>query len=273
MPRSAAPSAHGDEPTSELRPSDSYVQSFARGLSVIRAFGLKNREMTLSEVAERTGLTRAGARRILLTLQTLGYVGCNERRFFLMPRTLDLGYSYLSSMPLWDFAEPIMEDLVDRVHESCSICVLDGVEIVYVLRLPTRKIMTINLAIGSRLPAYCTSMGRVLLGGLPEAELDALLRKSKPVEHTRRTVTDVERIRKIIVADRKKGWALVNQELEEGLRSVAVPIVDYNGKIIAAMNIGANATRTSEADMVKSVLPELQIAAEKINAALRLRRS
>jgi IclR family transcriptional regulator, pca regulon regulatory protein len=254
------------------RPNDGFVQSFARGLSVIRAFGPHSRELTLSEAAERTGLTRAGARRILLTLQTLGYVGANERKFSLTPRILDLGYSYLSSMKLWDFAEPVMEALVEKVHESCSVSVLDGAEIVYVLRVPTRKIMTINLSIGSRLPAYCTSMGRVLLGGLSEQELEQTLQKTKLVAYTKRTVTEPERLKKLIAADRKKGWSLVNQELEEGLCSLAVPIIDYTGKTMAAMNIGGNVTRTSEADLVKKVLPALQAAAEKINTALRLRR-
>jgi IclR family transcriptional regulator, pca regulon regulatory protein len=255
------------------QPNDGFVQSFARGLSVIRAFGPESRAMTLSEAAERTGLTRAGARRILLTLQTLGYVACDERRFSLTPRILDLGYSYLSSMRLSDFAEPAMEELVEKVHESCSVSVLDETDIVYVLRVPTRKLMTLNLSIGSRLPAYCTSMGRVLLGSLGERELDQTLRKSRLREYTRRTVIDPERLKKIILADRKKGWSLVNQELEEGLCSLAVPIIDYTGAVIAAMNIGGNATRRSETELVKNVLPPLQAAAEKINTALRLRRT
>ena len=147
----------------ELRPGDEYVQSFARGLAVIRAFSSAAPAQTLSEVAAATGLTRAGARRILLTLERLGYVRQDGRSFCLTPRILDLGYAYLSTMPLSNLAEPIMEELVEKVHESSSASVLDGTEIVYVLRVPTKKIMTINLAIGSRLPAYCTSMGRVML--------------------------------------------------------------------------------------------------------------
>ena len=254
-------------------PNDQFVQSFARGLSVIRAFGPKARDMTLTEVADRTGLTRAGARRILLTLQHLGYVAANERKFYLTPRILDLGYSYLSSMKLWDFAEPAMEDLVDKVHESCSVSVLDGTEIVYVLRVPTRKIMTINLSIGSRLPAYCTSMGRVLLGDLDDATLNEVLAQSDLKAYTKSTVTNSTRLQKIIAEDRKKGWSLINQELEEGLCSIAVPLIDFSGRVIAAMNIGGNVTRTSEADLVKKVLPELQAAANRINTALRMRRS
>ena len=255
------------------KPNDGFVQSFARGLSVIRAFGPQSRDMTLSEVAERTGLTRAGARRILLTLQHLGYVGVNERRFYLTPRILDLGYSYLSSMKLWDFAEPIMEELVEMVHESCSVSVLDGTDIVYVLRVPTRKIMAINLSIGSRLPAYCTSMGRVLLGGMNEQELSSTLDNSSIQALTKYTVTDLNRIKKIIADDRGKGWSLVNQELEEGLISLAVPLVDFSGRIMAAMNISGSVTRTSEPDLIKKVLPQLQATANKINAALRMRRN
>ncbi len=254
-------------------PNDQFVQSFARGLAVIRAFGPKASEMTLTEVADRTGLTRAGARRILLTLQHLGYVAANDRKFYLTPRILDLGYSYLSSMKLWDFAEPAMEELVDKVHESCSVSVLDGTEIVYVLRVPTRKIMTINLSIGSRLPAFCTSMGRVLLGDLEEAALDSVLNQSELKPLTKRTVTSQARLKKIITEDHKKGWSLIDQELEEGLCSIAVPLIDFSGRTIAAMNIGGNVTRTSGADLIKKVLPELQAAANTINTALRLRRS
>ena len=149
------------------RPGDSYVQSFARGLAVIRSFSAEAPAQTLTEVAQRTHLTRAGARRILLTLQQLGYVEAQGRLFRLTARTLDLGFAYLSSLPLWNLAEPVMESLVGEVKESCSAAVLDGNDIVYVLRVPTHKIMSINLGTGSRLPAYCTSMGRVLLAGLP----------------------------------------------------------------------------------------------------------
>jgi IclR family transcriptional regulator, pca regulon regulatory protein len=254
-------------------PNDQFVQSFARGLAVIRAFGPKSAEMTLTEVAQRTGLTRAGARRILLTLQHLGYVAADERKFYLTPRILDLGYSYLSSMKLWDFAEPAMEELVEKVHESCSVSVLDGTEIVYVLRVPTRKIMTINLSIGSRLPAFCTSMGRVLLGDLDETALDAILSRSELKPFTKRTITNPARLKKIIAENHNKGWTLIDQELEEGLCSIAVPLIDSSGRTIAAMNIGGNVTRTSESDLVKKVLPELQAAANKINTALRMRRA
>jgi IclR family pca regulon transcriptional regulator len=260
------------QPVPELqKPNDQFVQSFARGLSVIRAFGPDAREMTLSEVADRTSLTRAAARRILLTLQQLGYVAATGRKFFLTPRILDLGYSYLSTTPLWDLAEPYMEELVSRVHESSSASVLDGTDIVYILRVPTKKIMTISLSIGSRLPAYCTSMGRILLGGLSAEELDNILRKSDLKAITPHTVIDPARLKQIIRDDCAKGWSLVNQELEEGLVSLSVPIQDRTGRIVAAMNVSGQATRTSADEMVRTILPQLQRTALQIGDALKMR--
>jgi IclR family pca regulon transcriptional regulator len=172
-------------------PSDSYVQSFARGLAVIRAFGPERAQMTLSEVAAVAGLTRAGARRILLTLVQLGYVAQEERRFSLTPRILELGYAYLSGTPLWNLALPYMEEVAESTRESCSVSVLDGTDIVYILRLSTHKVMSINLAVGSRLPAWVTSMGRVLLAGLPAPEQDRLLADSRIQAYTPSTLTDV----------------------------------------------------------------------------------
>jgi len=255
----------------QAKPSDAYVQSFARGLAVIRSFSAGTASQTLSEVAARTGLTRAGARRILLTLQGLGYVQQDARVFFLTPRILDLGYAYLSTMPLWNLAEPVMEALVEQVHESSSASVLDDIDIVYVLRVPTKKIMTINLAIGSRLPAYCTSMGRVLLGGLSEEALDATLARSDLRMRTARTVIDPEQIKAIVQADRKRGYSVINQELEEGLCSISVPITGRSGNVMAALNVSTQVTRTPPQQMAKRFLPALLDAAEKINAALRLR--
>jgi IclR family pca regulon transcriptional regulator len=257
-------------PTS-LKPGDSYVQSFARGLSVIRAFGTEAPRMTLSQVATRTGLTRAGARRILLTLENLGYVAAEDKKFFLTPKILDLGYAYLSTAPFWIPAEPVMEQLVAEVHESCSISVLDGTEIVYVARVPTSKIMTVSLGTGSRLPAYATSMGRILLGGVEGSKLKCVLAASRIKAHTKYTVTDAKKLATVITTDRERGWSYVNQELEEGLRSIGVPLKDRSGKIIAAMNISGQANRNSEKMMTVEFLPKLQQAADRINAALRMR--
>lgn len=250
------------------RPGDSYVQSFARGLEVIRSFSAAAPQQTLSEVAARTGLTRAGARRILLTLQTLGYVQSDGKQFRLTPRILDLGFAYLSSMPMWNLAESAMEQLAEQVQESCSVAVLDGADIVYVLRVSTHKIMSIGLGTGSRLPAYCTSMGRVLLAGLPEDEARALLDAHPRPTHTRHTLTDVDALMARVQKARSQGWALVDQELEEGLISVAVPITDRQGRVIAALNVSGQANRTSARVMQAEFLPPLLLAARQISALL-----
>ncbi|WP_083615491.1 IclR family transcriptional regulator [Paraburkholderia sp. SOS3] len=263
-----APALHADAPD---KPGDSYVQSFARGLAVIRAFNAERPAQTLTDVAAATGLTRAGARRILLTLQTLGYVEADGRLFRLTPRILDLGFAYLTSMPFWNVAEPVMEQLSAEVHESCSAAVLDRTEIVYVLRVPTHKIMTINLSIGSRLPAWCTSMGRVLLSSLDDAALDAILDASKLHAHTPRTVTDKNELKQIIAQVRRQGWAINDQELEEGLISISAPIRNRQGRIIAAMNISGNAQRNSAKQMMKTFLEPLQKAAQNVSDRVALR--
>src|SRR2546428_176746 len=202
-----------DTPRAEPpRPGDTYVQSFARGLAVIRSFSADAPQQTLTEVAQRTGLTRAGARRILLTLEGLGYVTSQGRQFSLTPKILDLGFAYLSSLPLWNLAEPVMEKLVEDVKESCSAAVLDGSDIVYVLRVPTHKIMSINLGLGSRLPAYCTSMGRVLLAGLPPATLRERLARMSLAPLTPHTIVDPERLLEAIEQVRVQGWCLVSEE-------------------------------------------------------------
>jgi IclR family pca regulon transcriptional regulator len=255
---------HTDTP----RPGDAYVQSFARGLEVIRSFSARTPHQTLSEVAAATGLTRAGARRILLTLQTLGYVGSDGKLFSLTPRILDLGFAYLSSMPIWNRAEPIMEALVREVQESCSAAVLDATDIVYVLRVPTHKIMRINLGVGSRLPAWCTSMGRLLLGDLPDDELRARLDASSIEPFTKHTLTDSEAIVAKVLQARRQGWCLVNQELEEGLVSIAAPITDRTGRMVAALNISGQANRTSAKVMQETMLPSLLGAARDISNLL-----
>ena len=244
------------------KPSDSYVQSFARGLEVIRSFSAATPQQTLSEVAAQTGLTRAGARRILLTLQTLGYVETDGKLFRLSPRILDLGFAYLSSLPIWNLAEPVMEDLVEEVRESSSAAVLDGLDIVYVLRVPTHKIMRTTLGVGSRLPACWTSMGRMLLAGLPD---DELLQGHPMQRFTEHTTTDEDALLAHIRQARQQGWCLVNQELEEGLISIAAPLTNRTGQTVAALNISGQANRTSAAVMQESLLPALLSAARTIS--------
>ena len=255
-------------PAPDLRPGDAYVQSFARGLEVIRSFSAVAPRQTLSEVAARSGLTRAGARRILLTLQSLGYVEGDGKQYALTPRILDLGFAYLSSMPMWNRAEPVMEALVAEVKESCSAAVLEGDDIVYVLRVPTRKIMSIGLGVGSRLPAYCTSLGRMLLASLDDEDLAQRLGTGPLPAHTKNTLTDPEAVLAKVRQARKQGWCLVNQELEEGLVSIAAPIVDRNGQAVAALNISGQANRTPPRLMQESVLPPLLRAAQEISAKL-----
>lgn len=255
-------------PAADLKPGDAYVQSFARGLEVIRSFSAAAPRQTLTDVAGRTGLTRAGARRILLTLQALGYVESDGKLFALTPRILDLGFAYLSSMPMWNVAEPVMEALVEEVKESCSAAVLEGADIVYVLRVSTRKIMRNSLGVGSRLPAYCTSMGRMLLAGLPDDEVLALL-KAQPLEQrTRHTLTEPEALLAKVQQARRQGWCLVNQELEEGLVSMAAPVVNRAGRVIASINVSGQANRTSARQMQEGMLGPLREAAGEISRRL-----
>ncbi len=260
-------------PPASPKPGDSYVQSFARGLEVIRSFSATAPQQTLSEVAAQTGLTRAGARRILLTLQTLGYVESDGRLFRLTPRILDLGFAYLSSMPIWDLAEPVMEELVEQVRESCSAAVLDGLDIVYVLRLPTHKIMRTNLGVGSRLPAAWTSMGRVLLAGLPDDELVERLQGLSLQRFTEHTSVDMPTLLAHIRQARSQGWCLINQELEEGLISLAAPLTNRAGQTVAALNISGQANRTSAEVMQATMLPALLRAAETISRMLGTQRN
>ncbi|HCP76392.1 MAG TPA: IclR family transcriptional regulator, partial [Pusillimonas sp.] len=194
------------------KPGDSYVQSFARGLAVLKSFGADSPAQTLSDVAARTGLTRAGARRILHTLRALGYVSSEGRLFRLTPKVLELGFAYLTSLPVWSQAQPVMEGLVERLRQSSSAAVLDGDEVVYVLRVPAHKIMSINLGVGSRLPAHCSSMGRVLLAGLPDDVLHERLAAMTLAAFTRTTITDREQLLETLKQVRAQGWCLVREE-------------------------------------------------------------
>jgi IclR family pca regulon transcriptional regulator len=250
------------------KPGDSYVQSFARGLDVIRSFSARAPRQTLTEVAAQASLTRAGARRILLTLQTLGYVQSDGRLFSLTPRILDLGFAYLSSMPIWNLAEPAMEHLVAEVKESCSAAVLDGDDIVYVARVPTHKIMRITLGVGSRLPAYCTSLGRMLLADLDDAAVLARLTASPLQSMTSRTETNPQAVLAAVRQARRQGWCLVDQELEEGLISIAAPITGRQGQMVAALNISGQANRTSARVMRETLLAPLRAAAQEISRRL-----
>ncbi|MEU5931508.1 IclR family transcriptional regulator [Micromonospora sp. H61] len=249
--------------------SPEFVQSLERGLAVIRAFDGEHPQLTLSEVARRTGLTRAAARRFLLTLVELGYVHTDGRLFSLRARILELGYAYLSSLSLPEVAQRHMEALVARVHESCSVSVLDGDEVVYVARVPTKRIMTVGISVGTRFPAYATSMGRVLLAAQPVDWLDDYLATAQLRPLTRRTVTDPAKLRTVLTKIATQGYAIVDQELEEGLRSVAAPIHGENGSVIAAVNVSAHATRGSFEMIRRELLPPLLAAAKRIEEDVR----
>jgi IclR family pca regulon transcriptional regulator len=263
----AGPPDAGAEARPPARNSD-FVQSLDRGLAVIRAFGPEREQLSLSEVAYATGLTRAAARRFLLTLVRLGYVRSDGRKFSLRPRVLELGYAYLSGLALPDVAAPHMEELVARLHESSSISVLDGGHVVYVVRVPTKRIMTVAISVGTRFPAYATSMGRVLLAALPPDERERYLADAPFAPLTDRTVTDGGQLRELLAQVAEQGYAIVDQELEEGLRAVAVPIRGAPDVGTAAINVSAHASRVSVAAVHEHILPALRQTAAQIEADL-----
>jgi IclR family pca regulon transcriptional regulator len=249
--------------TAKPRSSD-FVQSLERGLAVIRAFDAEHAELTLSDVARSTDLTRAAARRFLHTLVDLGYVRTDGRLFALRPRVLELGYSYLSSMSLPELAMPHMEAMSAKIKESCSIAVLDADDIVYIARVVTRRIMTVAINVGTRFPAYATSMGRVLLAHQPDEWLDHYLAVTQLQPITPKTVTKPEVLRRDLERVRSQGYCVVDQELEIGLRSMAVPIRAADGQVIAAMNVSLHVSRGSIDAARREMLPLMQACARAI---------
>ncbi len=244
------------------------MRAFERGLSVIRALSEPPDGQTLAEVARTTGMTRAAARRFLTTLVSLGYARHDGRRFSLTPRTLELGYAYLSSLGLPEIAQPHLHELVTQVQESSSISVLDGAEIVYVAREPTRRIMSVALNVGTRLPAHITSMGRVLLAALHPEGVSELLGTVELTAHTEHSITDPDRLLAELGAVRDQGWAIVDQELEVGLRSVAAPIRDPADRVVAAVNISTHASRMPLELVKADLLPPLLETAARIGREL-----
>jgi IclR family pca regulon transcriptional regulator len=249
-----------------------FVQSLDRGLAVIRAFSAESPELTLSDVARATGLNRASARRFLHTLVELGYVRTDGRLFALRPKILELGYAYLSSLSLPDVAMPHLEQLVEKVHESSSVSVLDGDEVVYVARVPTRRIMRIAIAVGTRFPAYATSMGRVLLACQTDEWLDGYLAHASLATITPHTIADPKRLRAELRRIRREGHAVVDQELEEGLRSIAAPIRNGDGSVVAAVNLSTHASRATVETMRETLLPPLLATAAAIEEDLKATR-
>ena len=249
----------------EFHGDPNFMMSLARGLLVIQAFSERRLQLSISQLSRRTALSRASVRRCLHTLSKLGFAGTDDgRSFYLRPRVLALGHSYLSSMPLATAAQPILEHLSQILHESCSIALLDGTEIVYVARAHVTRIMAIDLGVGTRLPAFCTSMGRVLLANLPPDELETVLPKIEFTRYTDRTVSSVEKLRQVLATVRREGHAIIDQELELGLRSMAVPVRNPAGRVVAAINAGAHGQRVSIQDMRTRFLPYLHAAAQEL---------
>ncbi|GAA4160151.1 IclR family transcriptional regulator C-terminal domain-containing protein [Phytohabitans flavus] len=260
-----------DDAGGEVQRNAEFVQSLERGLAVIRAFDADDHSLTLSDVAHKAGLTRAAARRFLHTLAELGYVRNDGRQFSLNPRVLELGYAYLSGLIVPELAMGHMEELASRTHESASLSVLDEEMVVYVARVPAKRIMTVQISVGTRLPAYATSMGRVLLAHSPKDWLDGYLARVALRPHTRYTVTTRQRLATALDAVHRNGYAFVDQELEEGLRSVAVPVRSPSGTVIAAMNCSTHVSRGSAEKIVAEFVPELRRTAEAIEADLKVK--
>lgn len=258
---------------SEATADGLFVQSLARGLAVIGAFDERHPELTLSEAAARTGLSRASARRFLHTLVELGYAATDGKSFRLTPRVLRLGFAYLASQPLAGIATPFLEELSAQVGESASASELDGADVVYVARVQTRRIMHVAIGVGTRFPAAATSMGRVLLAGLDPRRVQELLRAQPVPALTPRTLTDPAAILAELDRVREQGYCLVDQELESGLRSVAVPVLDDAGSVVCALNVSlsvAGPDENAEA-AAQRVLPALRRTAADVQAALTTR--
>jgi len=262
------PAGAVEAPASEVNDRD-YVNSLARGLEVIKVFNRHTPKMTLSEVAQATGMTRATVRRFLLTLVREGYVETNGKYFNLRPKILELGFSALSSMDIWDVAQPIMNDLAERLQESCFAAVLDHDSVIYVACANSQRRVSVGISIGSRVPAHCVSTGRVLLAALPDGLLHQYLDEMTLTKFTPNTITSKVQLRSVIDEVRLQGWSIVDQELEVGLRSLSVPIRDGQGRILAALNVCCPSMRITPEDMRTRVLAETMEASNKITRALQ----
>jgi IclR family pca regulon transcriptional regulator len=246
-----------------------HLGSLARGLEVLRAFNRTRRKMTLSEVAAETGTTRAGARRILLTLVHEGYAVADGKLFDLTPQVLELGFSVLSSKGAWDIARPFLDHLSETLRESVAAAVLDRFDVVYVTGAQYHRVISVGITVGARFPAHCTANGRVLLAAQPDEMWPAMIQNIPLTPMTDRTVTDRDAFRHVLEQVRAQGWALVDGELETGLMSIAVPLRNASGGLVGAISVGAPAVRMTPARMVDYVLPRLQDTAATIGAALK----
>lgn len=241
----------------------------AKGLSVIETFTAEHPRQSISEVSVASGLDRATARRCLLTLAHLGYADYDGKFFTLTPRVLRLGTACLATMPLPQLMQPLLDRLSEQIGESSSVSILDGTDIVYVARAAQRKVMSIGLMPGSRLPAYCTSMGRVLLAALPEAAAREILSQAPLSARTTHTLTDPEALVAEFARVRLQGHAIVDQEVELGLRSIAIPLYNSRGQTVAAMNVGVAASRTEIDEMARLYLPAMTAVQSEFRKLMR----
>lgn len=250
-----------------------FVRALARGLQVIEAFDAAQDPQSLSQLSLKVGLSRGSTRRLLLTLEYLGYVGSADGRFFLLPRTLRLGHAFLSSQPLWQLTRPYLERLVAETGESSSIAILDEVDIVYVARVAARRLVNDTIGIGTRFPAYANSMGKVLFAALEEKELKRRLSKMDLRKITEHTIIDRSKIISEVQKVRKTGWALNDQEMQLGLRSIAVPLQDADNNVVAALNLSTNTARVPLKALEKEYLPPLIECAKELSAMISWHRN
>lgn len=241
----------------------------AKGLAVIETFTAERPRQSISEAATASGLDRATTRRCLLTLAQLGYADYDGKFFTLMPRVLRLGTACLATMPLPQIVQPWLDRLSDELGESSSVSILDGTEIVYVARAAQKKVMSISLMPGSRLPAYCTSMGRVLLAALPQSDASSILERTSRLARTPRTITDIDSLMDELAQVRSQGYAVIDQEVELGLRSIAVPLFNLRGKVVAALNLGLPAAGMARDELVPRYLPSLRHLQDEVKRVLR----
>jgi IclR family pca regulon transcriptional regulator len=256
--------------SSEEAEDRDFVRALARGLAVIESFDDARAALTLSDVARRTQLSRGTAARVLHTLERLGYLRSDGRHFSLLPRTLKLGYAYLSSQPLWRFAHPMLEAVAKDTGNPCSLSVLDDEEIIYVTWVSAGRVVFDYVGVGGRLPAFCASMGRVLLADMPDAALDAFLAKADLTPRTPETITDKAKLRSIIAAVRRNGYGTQDEEVEVGQRAVAVPVKGPKGDVAAAINVTVAAHRYTMKAMIEMAVPVLRREAKRLGEALAL---
>lgn len=243
---------------------DAYVQSLAKGLDVLEALSLNEPRLTIARVATLTKLDRAGARRLLLTLEHLGYVASDGRRFYLTARMLSLGYRYLAGLPFWRVAQPVMEELASELQETVSIAVLDGMDVVFVWRVPGRRLLTLDPSVGSRVPAYVTSVGYILLGALDETAIRSYFKSLVLNRYTDHTVASKVELRRRILAARSRGWSYVRQQHENNFFGVVVPISESDGRVIAALHVGGVLDSGADHRAMDQILPRMRVAALKI---------